>query len=849
MKNLFWALALFIPALSWAQVQSEVTVYGSCGMCSDRIEEIASKFDAINKQKYDITSHTLVVDHTWEFDLMLLHEALASAGHDTDKIKATAEAYNNLPMCCEYRTHTDEVHSHDLPGEESEEEFNPEPIITGHIYEQDDQGKNLPLIGVTIRWLGATDGAVTDVNGFFEIGRIQATDQLIMSYVGFNNDTLNVSKINTLDWTMSDGVRLDDVEVVYRKKSTSISFINPIQVAEMDENELCKAACCSLSESFETNPAIDASFTDAITGARQIQMLGLAGKYVQITSELIPIVRSTTVLDGLDFIPGQWIQSIQLSKGAGSVAQGHESMTGQINVELRKPETKENFFMNVYGNQGGRYEANLIGKYKLNKKVSTALLLHGKTQQMRHDVNDDGFLDMPLGQNYYVQNRWKYQNPNGWQSSLSVKYVNQEGISGQTQFNPEFEDQDQVWGFTKNTESFHSWIKLGRYINPLTESSFGVQVSFKQHDDYRAYGRRPLDVQEQGVFVNALYEQNLSGPNHRLKTGASFVQDDYSESFDIWSFDQLERTVGAFAEYTYKWHGHLTVVLGQRVDHHNSVGLMYAPRLHARYALNEDMVFRLVAGKGWRTARVFSENAGLLANNRNWSIITSDADLPYGLNPEINYNLGANWTQKFTTLNREGVLTLDYYYTIFENQIVPDFESSSTGDIIIRNQDELTVAHSMQVQLDYELIKNLDMRLAYRYNINKAEYGGEEKTVPFNPFHRSFINLEYNHKDTWYFDVTVQWNGSQRLPDTEWMAESNRIDSETEDFFLVMAQVRTFLKKNFELYVGVENALDYRLDNPIVSAQDPWSSDFDASLIWAPIFGRNIYAGLRYRFD
>jgi outer membrane receptor for ferrienterochelin and colicin/copper chaperone CopZ len=831
-----------------AQEEASITVYGACGMCGDRIEETARSLQGVRGVTYDLESNTLKFKYYPEkIDIMQVHRAMADAGHDTDKVKADDEVYSALPLCCLYRQYTSEPET-EPSGDDPD--FKRSPLINGTIFEEDAEGNKVPLIGANIQWLGAPMGGTTDAEGHFEIGRIKMTDLLVITYVGYPSDTIDVSSTNEVEWTMTEGIRLDEVEVTYKKKTTTISYLNPVQVKNLGEEELCKAACCSLSESFETSPSIDASFTDAVTGTRQIQMLGLAGKYVQITRELVPDVRSLAVIDGLEYTPGAWIESIQLSKGSGSVAQGYESMTGQINVELRKPEKKERFYLNLYANEGGRYEGNLTLKQKVSSNWSTALLLHGKTQYQRHDRNDDGFLDMPLGQNFFATNRWKYQDASGLQGQIGLRYVDKSTFSGQQRYQPDLDEgSTDIWGFQKEAEVMEVWAKIGKYLNPINNSSFGFMISAKQYEDNRIYGQRRYDVEEQNLYSNFLYEIGTRDKAHHFKMGASYVLDMVVEDFGSLGFDYEEHIVGGFLEYTYAYEDKFTAVLGQRLDHHNNFGLQYIPRLHLRYAVSDRSVFRGSVGRGWRSARVLVENVGLMASNRSFEVRETEENSPYGLLPEQNWNMGANWTYTFYTGPREGVLALDYYHAIFTDQIVADFESASDGTVILTNQADQTTAHSLQAQLDYEVFKNFDIRAAYRYNISWADYGGEEKTIPFNSFHRAFVNMAYEARDGWHFDLTVNWNGEQRLPSTAWMAESNRIEEESEAFFMVMAQVRKIFNKNFELYAGVENMFNFRVDNPIVSANDPFGSDFDASLVWGPIFGRNIYTGLRYRFD
>lgn len=853
MKNIIQGLFIVMFVSLWnpgsAQHTVEFPVGGACGMCKTRIENTAESVKGVKDAYFDLSSKTLELTYKdKDFDVLKVHSVLAEAGHDTDQVRATDEDYSKLEDCCQYRDFGFSPHASIIESRLKKQSL-PE-IITGQILEEDTNGDVIPVIGANVLWEGAPFGTVTDVDGRFELGRIKRTNMLVVSYVGYDNDTIDLSQRSDLKWMMSGDVILSTVEVTHRAKTSEISFLNPIQTFNVSEDELCKAACCNLSESFETSPAIDVSFTDAVTGTRQIQMLGLAGKYVQITRELIPDIRGLASIYGLTYTPGAWVESLQLSKGAGSVVNGHESMTGQINVELRKPQKKEWFYLNLYGNEGGRYEGNLTLKHKLNENLSTAVLMHGSSRDRRHDRNDDGFMDMPIGRDFLAINRWKYQNESGLQGQFGYKISTLQRTSGQTRYDHELDHHSKtIWGSQNETLRHEAWMKIGKVFSELKNQSIGFQLSGAYHEQDLIFGLRDYISDQNNVFANLIFQSDLGSPDHTIRAGATFNWDLIDENFDGVQYDRDEKITGAYGEYTLKSGDQFTAVAGLRADHHNQYGLMWTPRLHLRNAFSESTVVRLVAGKGWRTANIFAENLGMLATGRQVRIIGSETANPYGLNPEIAWNFGANLTQTLDLGRREATLSLDYYYTTFEDQIVADFESDATGTVILANQSEMTEGHSVQAQLDAELLPRFDLRAAYRYNYSEVDFGGESKSLTFTPFHRAFANLAYETENKWFFDVTVNWRGEQRIPNTDWLDIEDRLAEYSDDYWTVNAQVRKIFDDRFELYVGVENLLDYTQENPIINADDPFSSQFDASLIWAPIFGRNVYSGLRYRIE
>lgn len=720
-------------------------------------------------------------------------------------------------------------------------------VVKGRVVEQSKDKEKSALVGANVFWLNSQSGTYTDENGLFSLPVSKATNQLIISYVGYQPDTIQWDGSAVLDITLNSNISAMTVEVVQRKRSTEISLFEPLKIERIGEKELQKAACCDLSESFETNPSVDVAFTDAVTGVRQIQLLGLKGPYTQITREFMPHARGLAAIYGLVYTPGTWVESMQLNKGTGTVINGFESIAGQINVELRKPKDTDKLYFNAYQNQGGRTEVNLNLSHKLNKNWATGLLLHGKNNSTPQDRNDDGFLDMPLRKELIALHRWQYAGDDGIRFQAAVKgtFINNQG--GQKTFDPE---QDQgttnAWGLGYNVNRVEGWSKFGLIFDDMPWKSIGFQASAVNHIQNSYYGLRDYDAKQRSFYANFIYQSILSNTNHKFKTGASIQYDDYTEFFDDQDFSRREVVPGIYFEYTYNHLEKLGLVLGTRVDHHNVFGTFITPRMHLRYAPVTETVFRASAGRGQKTANIFSENIGILASNRDIVILGEDNSKPYGLDAEIAWNFGLNFTQQFNFYSREATLSLDFYRTDFENQIVIDLDQNPQ-QALFYNLDGRSYSNSFQIQLDYELLTRFDVRLAYRWFDVKTTYSGELLEMPLVSAHRSFINMAYESLNGWKFDLTLNWQGQKRLPFTGSNPEPFRLAERSPDFLMVNTQITKAWPNGFEVYSGAENLLDFRQAHPIISSSDPFTPYFDSSLAWGPIFGRNIYIGVRYR--
>ena len=706
------------------------------------------------------------------------------------------------------------------------------------------------LAGASILWLNTQVGTITQDNGNFEIPYKKEYKKLIISYLGFNTDTLTVKTSNYLHHLLQESEQLGEVIVKGKKKNLNTSYFGAHNIESLGEGELLKAACCSLSESFETNPSIDVSFTDAITGTKQIQMLGLTSPYIQLTQENIPAVRGAAQAYGMSFIPGTWVKGIQITKGAGSVINGFESITGQINTELKKPETAERFFLNVYGSQNGRLEFNTDFNTKVSDKIYTGIYLHGNMRNKEVDDNSDGFLDSPLGQQVNIMNRWKYQDGiTGWESSLILRYLDDHKQTGEVAFEPDLHKMTTTeWGSEIDTQRFDSFFKLGRVFPDIPYQSFGFQAADSTHKQESYFGLNTYDITHNSFYSNALFQSILGNTYHKFKTGISFTYDDYSEHLSSLDYDRTDRTIGGFFEYDFDNEEVFSINAGIRADYHNHWDLFVSPRVHIRYQPWTKTTLRTSAGRGKRTANIFAENQKIFATNRAINI-TSTQGSAYGLEPETAWNYGFSLLQGFKFLDKDGDITIDYYRTDFTNQVVVDFENPQ--EIAFYNLTGKSFANSLQISANYELTHDLDIRLAYKFYDVQTAYSSGLKANPLQAKDRFFINLAYETHETekggqWLFDYTYNWIGEQRIPFTGSNPLNDQLPNNSPTYSLMNAQVTKKFSEKLSIYFGGENLSNYTQENPILGSDDPFGSYFDSSLVYAPIHGRMFYAGLRY---
>lgn len=704
-----------------------------------------------------------------------------------------------------------------------------------------DDGKEA-LPGVNIFWQGTNQGVASKADGTFKITKKSSQHMLVFSFVGYNQKVVHINNLTPIKVTLESNLEIEEVTVIKKDRGTYLSVINPIQTERIGGTELLKAACCNLAESFETNPSIDVSYSDAVTGAKQIRLLGLEGTYSLLQVENMPNLRGLATTFGLTYIPGPWMESIQVSKGAASVLNGYDAIAGQINAELKKPDSEEKIFLNVYRNAHGRMEFNGNGNIRLkNEKWSTGLFAHVSNLSNKTDDNNDGFMDEPLSHQLQFGNRWKYVGGNGHMAQAGFNILNEDRLGGQMGFEREMDPSvSNPYGINIKTNRIDGFFKTG-YVFPTGRTALAWLSNVSHHKTNSFYGLNDYDADETRFYANAVITRDLDKDGkHTLNTGASFVYDDFNEMLYGQDISRTETVPGLFAEYTLKPNGNFTLMTGARVDFHNLFGTFFTPRAHLRYKIGEHVTLRGSAGKGFRTANVLAENTYLLANARplQWQ---SDAM------QEKAWNYGLALVQTYSLLGRELQINTEFYRTDFETQLVVDKETSA-DHIFLTSLEGTSYANSFQLDLRWQPIERLDMLLAYRINDVKQSIGGELKQKPLTSKYKGLINFNYTtNLKKWMFDYTVQFNGGGRIP--HYPMEGMQVAEDTFSPYTIMnGQVSKFFRY-WSIYLGSENLSNFKQKNPIAGAANPFGSEFDATNVWGPTIGRKIYVGVRFSLN
>lgn len=721
-------------------------------------------------------------------------------------------------------------------------------LLSGKISFLNKENKIVFLEGASVYWKDSSIGVISDKNGNYSIPFSENSNILVVKMLGFKEYSLIINDVKTYDFKLiEESNELNEVIVSKRKNTIQKSYFKTQNIVNVSSDELLKAACCNVSESFETNPSIDVSYSNAITGVKQVRMLGLESPYLLITEENIPMVRGASQVYGLSFIPGPWVESMQITKGTGSVVNGFESISGQINIELKKPVNEAPLFINVFRSGMGRNEFNFHLNKKLNPKLNTIFFVHADNNTSIHDDNSDGFLDHPTFKGFNFFNRYQYTDlEKGIVSFLGFRYMKNDKKAGEDVANLKL--KRMAWVSEIKTDRFDSNFKLG-YVNPrILYRSTGFQMAYSAHNQKSFFGLRDYNIKQNSFYSSFLYNSIIGNTMNKIKTGLNFYYDDFEEIVDQTktNYNRIDKSIGGFFEYSYDNLDDVSLVAGLRYDIHNNLGSFITPRMHVRYQPFEKSVLRFSIGSGRKSSNIFSENQEIFSTGREIKIKNENGNF-YGLNSEKALNYGLSFRQGFNLNNQDGDITIDYYVTDFENQIVVDWEKQ--GQLSFYNLEGKSYAKSFQIELDYSISNNINFKSAFKnYNVKK-QYNSGFKQNPLTPKNRFFINIDFfstpkNNGSQWKFDFTYNRIGKQRLPIH---SDQSLFNGWSPSYTLLNSQLTRVFSENFEIYFGGENIGSYTQENPILSSENPFGMNFDSTLVYAPIIAPMLYLGIRLK--
>ena len=675
-----------------------------------------------------------------------------------------------------------------------------------------------------------------------------------------------------VDTTGIYGERTDSLEAaifVDRQAGNFLSKGKELRTEVISAAGLCKMACCNLAESFENSASVTVGYSDAVTGARQIRLLGLSGVYTQMLDETRPVMRGLSAPFGLSYVPGQWLESIQIAKGSSSVINGVECMTGQINMEHRKPTDEKPLFINAAVMSDSKMDFNIASSLQMGYNWSTVILGHVSGNLYTHDMNSDGFLDEPMMLQFNLANRWLYQADNGIQVRFGVRALQDARLGGQVlkdadgreviydykSYTLQNTDNVDPWGSDIFNRSINGYVKVGVPLNEDNSQNIALIADYAYQDMDSYFGSTKYIAGQHSAFANLLY-QNVISDSHRFTLGLNGTFDRYDEDFrrqvvlqdvDFNTVTDL-MNAGVFGEYTYHYGEKLTAIAGLRGDWFHGHGFNVSPRVTLKYMPIDEIVIRANGGRGLRYSTPLVDNIGVFSPGKQFkgsydSHILEDA-----------WTVGGNITYYMPFgASSNTYLSFDYFRTQFAQQMVVDYEQDPTKIDFYALGDRQSFTDNYQIDFSVDPVERFNITATFRYTNARIELKGSEAPVekPMTSRFKGVLNLQYaTHLNKWIFDFTASLNGSCRVYD--FMKDMKDADGNllykngrTPVYPLLYAQVtRRF--KGWDVYVGAENLTNFRQKDAIIGAANPYQASFDASCVWGPLMGIKAHVGFRF---
>lgn len=709
-----------------------------------------------------------------------------------------------------------------------------QPIMGNVVDEQ-----NKSLEGAVIYWMESQTGTTTNANGYFKIDRAEGDLHLILSLTGYQKDTVLVDIESTYQvFVLREGILLNQVNVESQRQSNSFSRIEALNIESLEKKEFKKAACCSLSESFQTSNAVDVSYTNASTGTKEIQFLGLRGLYSHFLIENREAFGGILSSTALDLIPGTWLDKVNIQKGASDVKSGAQSMTGGINVQLKKPFEDYPIFVNLFGDLHGRFESNIHLNKQWSEASSSGVYFNLGSFSNRRDHNGDSFIDEPGMQriNTMVRNIFFGDK---FEGQVNAQIVYEDRSGGQLY-------RDNAYDISQDTRHYNLSGNLGFVGFEKEFQSTGSIYNLSRSEIKSSFGGKSFIADENRASIQLLYNHPFGDGRHQVVLGPQF---DYHKAYEEYnttlSQRYEEKIAGIFSEYTFRNNMHLdnklTITAGLRADWIIDDQLMLIPRASIRYLFADDWTFRASAGRGYRHGRLLSDHIFYFASSKQWNISTNNF-------LEKSWNTGFNVVGKPYLNGKELQVNFDIYNTWFEQQTILDLDQDY-NTINVYELNGKSKALQLITTISYPVMDWLNLKLGMKYTETKSQYVQAYRSVPMVPKYRGLISLDMESENKkWLWNISSNYVGRMRLPD------KNNVPHEfihdhvgfTNPYLLLQSQL-TYTSRYWEFYAGCENLLNKTQHNAIIDAQNPFGPYFNAAEVYAPVSGIKPYIGLKWK--
>jgi outer membrane receptor for ferrienterochelin and colicins len=722
------------------------------------------------------------------------------------------------------------------------------------------ENESLPYATVQIAEL--KKGVSTDENGYYTFENIPiGTYTILFSYTGFKTISKKISLENqaeyTLNCTLSELNTLDEVVLTGTLKAVS-RLETPVPVEVYTATFFKKNPTSNIFEALQNVNGVRPQLNCNICNTGDIHINGLEGPYTMVTIDGMPIVSGLSTVYGLSGIPNSLIERVEIVKGPASSLYGSEAVGGLINIITKKPETAPLFYADIFSTSWLETNIDIGTKYKISSKINSLLGINYFKYDNPIDNNNDNFSDVTLQDRISVFNKFSIERNSGKELSFAGRFFYEDRWGGEMQWNKSFRGGTEIYGESIYTNRYEL---LGKYQLPLIEN-VTTTFSYTNHNQNSVYGDVFFLAKQEIAFAQITWDKKIK--NHDFLLGTAYRYQFYNDNTTATIQPDKSKIVSLFIQDEISFNEKQSLLLGSRYDYNSIHGSIFTPRIAYKYKPTPNDIFRINAGTGFRIVNLFTEEHAALTGSR-------DVIITENLNPEKSYNININYLRKFEMANSvHSVLEFSSWYTHFDNQILPDYDTNP-NQIIYSNLNGYSKTYGITANAEFIFPFGLKTMVGITALESKNKRDGIVSSPILTEKFSATWGITYDIPK-WHLSIDYTGNlyGPMRLP----LLGDLDPRREYSPFWSIQNIQFTYKKINrLELYAGIKNLLNWtpNKNNPFLVARandpfdkevvfdtngnavatpnNPYALTFDPSYVFAPNQGIRGFLGLRYKLD
>jgi outer membrane receptor for ferrienterochelin and colicins len=718
-------------------------------------------------------------------------------------------------------------------------------------------GMPLPHANVSLKKTSKT--IITNADGLYSFKNLAPGNyEIAVSYTGFKSESRKISLADStelaVDFNLKENNSLDEVVITGTMKPVS-RLESPVPVEVYKPVFFKKNPTANIFEALQNVNGVRPQLNCNVCNTGDIHINGLEGPYTLVLIDGMPIVSGLSTVYGLSGIPNSLLERIEIVKGPASSLYGSEAVGGLINIITKNPKNAALFSADAFTTDWGELNVDLGFTANVGKAASVLTGINYFNYSNPIDNNNDNFTDLTLQDRISVFQKWNINRESNKLFSMAGRFFYEDRWGGEMQWQKKHRGGTEIYGESIYTKR---WELLGAYELPIAEKML-FSFSYTDHDQNSVYGDMPYMAKQRIGFGQLTWDKKLN--KHDLLFGTALRYQYYDDNTPATTNEDVSWIPSLFVQDEVKLNDTHKILLGARYDYNNNHGSIFTPRLAYKWKINDLNILRVNTGTGFRIVNLFTEEHAALTGSREVIIMEE-------LKPERSFNANLNYLKKIYTNNGTFIgLETTAWYTRFSNSIIPDYDSNP-NQIIYKNLDGYAVTKGISTNMDLVFTNGLKMILGATYmDVSKTENNTTTRQILTEKISATWAVSYRINKLFLDVDYTGNLYGPMRLP---LLGDLDPRKQYSPTWSIQNIQF-TFNKfKNFELYAGVKNILNWTPNkgNPFIIARandpfdknvqydtngnvqatpdNPYALTFDPSYVYGPNQGARSFFGLRY---